>query len=135
MMSFRSSTARHRWRQAAAANRVQNEKIFSNSTDTRNGQKKRNHQPLAQWAVDLHRNVRKKSPRRNNSDGVIEYSKVLRKLKEMSSTLERSEMLEKDFEQDLRYLHEKLRYIDLKDAKEQATTEPVYSRVSTKTKT
>lgn len=105
---FRSSV-RRRW-QTTATKAVQNEKKGNRGKDKEHDSKRREYPSSDQWAVDLHRSAasHKTSQRKHYSDGRPEFDKVLRKLTEISSILERSALLERDFEKDLRIIQVKL---------------------------
>ena len=60
-----------------------------------------------QWADDVDREFPKGSLRKFNSDGYLEFDKALRKLTKVSSILERSATLEKDFEEDLQNIQKR----------------------------
>ncbi|KAL9975126.1 hypothetical protein ACROYT_G012244 [Oculina patagonica] len=112
---FRPSV-RRRW-QTTASKAVQNDREAGNSgKDKKHDSKKHDSKQRAhsspasvQWAIDLHRSVRlNTSQRKHYSEGRIEFDKVLRKLTEISSILERSALLERDYESDLRTIQVKL---------------------------
>ena len=97
---FRATVTR-RW-QKTAEDAVQGSSGATRSKDTASTSQK--HPSSVQWAIDLH----KTSQRKRYSEGQQQFDKALRKLAEVSSTLERSAMLERGFEKDLRTIQDKL---------------------------
>ena len=107
---LRGTAVRRRW-QKTASNAVQNDKLKQGKgcEDKKPDSMRQEHPPSVQWAVDLHRRLsHKTSKRKYYSDGRVEFDKVLRKLSEISSILERSALLERDFEKDLRTIQVQL---------------------------
>ena len=117
MMRVRASTVRRRRAQSATSS-FQKEKDLNNNKNQNQGstpEKKKS----VQWADDLDREFRKGPLRKFNSDGYLEFDKALRKLTEVSSMLERSATLEKDFEEDLQSIQKRLETeLDLKSTEE-----------------
>ena len=97
---FRASVTR-RW-QKAAKGAKQNSSDTTRSKNTDSTSHKR--PSSVQWAIDLH----KASQRKRYSESQLQFDKALRKLAEVSTVLERSAMLERSFEKDLRTLQDKL---------------------------
>ena len=117
MMRVRTSTVRRR-RAQSASSALQKEKDLSNKQN-RNQGSKREKKKSVQWADDVDREFPKGSLRKFNSDGYLEFDKALRKLTKVSSILERSATLEKDFEEDLQNIQKKLETeVDLKVTEE-----------------
>lgn len=97
---FRATVTR-RW-QKTAKSAVQNSSDSTRSKDTDSkGQK---HPSSVQWAIDLH----KATQRKHYSESQLQFDKALKKLAEVSTMLERSAMLERGFEKDLRTIQDKL---------------------------
>ena len=97
---FRATVTR-RW-QKTAKSAVQNSSDSGRSKDT--DSKGRKHPSSVQWAIDLH----KATQRKRYSESQLQFDKALKKLAEVSTILERSAMLERDFEKDLRTIQDKL---------------------------
>ena len=117
MMRVRASTVRRR-RAQSASSALQKEKDLSNKQN-RNQGSKREKKKSVQWADDVDREFPKGSLRKFHSDGYLEFDKALRKLTKVSSILERSATLEKDFEEDLQSIQKKLETeVDLKVTEE-----------------
>ena len=117
MMRVRASTVRRR-RVQSASSAQQKEKDLSNKQN-RNQGSTREKKKSVQWADDVDREFAKGSLRKFNSDGYLEFDKALRKLTKVSSILERSATLEKDFEEDLQNIQKKLETeVDLKVTEE-----------------
>jgi len=88
--------------------------------DEKKEELKRQHKKSVQWASELSDQLPKVSLRKCKSDGFIEFDRALKKLTEVSSLLERSATLEKNFEESLQSIQEKLNTdLDLKSANEQ----------------
>ena len=106
---FRPLTVRRRW-QTTASNVVQKEKEGNRGEEKKKNSVRQQPPSSVQWAVDLHRSVRNKtSQRKHYTDRpLVEFDKVLRKLTEISRLLERSALLERDFEKDLRTIQVQL---------------------------
>lgn len=117
MMRVRASTVRRR-RVQSASSALQKEKDLNNNQNRNQGsttEKKKS----VQWADDVDREFPKGSLRKFNSDGFLEFDKALRKLTKVSSILERSATLEKDFEEDLQNIQKRLETeVDLKVSEE-----------------
>lgn len=80
---------------------------------------KKQHKKSVQWASELADQIPKAPLRKCKSDSFIEFDQALKKLTKVSSLLERSETLEKDYEENLQSIQEKLKTgIDLKSADE-----------------
>lgn len=116
-MRVRASTVRRR-RAQSASSALQKEKDLNNNQNRNQGsttEKKKS----VQWADDVDRELPKGSLRKFNSDGFLEFDKALRKLTKVSSILERSATLEKDFEEDLQNIQKRLdTEVDLKVSEE-----------------
>ena len=102
----------------SASSAQQKEKDLSNKQN-RNQGSTREKKKSVQWADDVDREFAKGSLRKFNSDGYLEFDKALRNLTKVSSILERSATLEKDFEEDLQNIQKKLETeVDLKVTEE-----------------
>ena len=101
---FRASVTR-RW-QKAAKGAKENSSDANRSKNTDSTSHK--HPSSVQWAIDLH----KASQRKRYSESQLQFDKALRKLAEVSTVLERSAMLERSFEKDLRTIQDKLRPLE-----------------------
>lgn len=111
---FRATVTR-RW-QKTAKGAVQDSSDATRSKDTKHDSTHQKHPSSVQWALDLHRGLHKISQRKEYSDGHLQFDKALRKLTEVSTILERSAMLERGFEKDLRTIQAKLQIgIDLRE--------------------
>ena len=113
MMRVRASTVRRR-RAQSATTALQKEKDLDNNK-TRNHGTTREKKKSVQWADDPDREFHKGPLRKFNSDSYLEFDRALRKLTKVSSILERSATLEKDFEEDLQNIQKRLQTeLDLK---------------------
>ena len=118
MMRVRTSTIRRR-RTQSASSAQQKEKDVNKHQNGRNQSSTREKKKSVQWADDVDREFPKGSLRKFNSDGYLEFDKALRKLTKVSSILERSATLEKDFEEDLQNIQKRLETeVDLKVTEE-----------------
>ena len=116
-MRVRASTVRRR-RAQSASSALQKDKNLNNSQN-RNPGSTREKKKSVQWADVVDREFPKGSLRKFNSDGYLEFDKALRKLTKVSSILERSATLEKDFEEDLQNIQKRLKTeVDLKVTEE-----------------
>lgn len=68
----------------------------------------RQHKKSVQWASALANQLPDAPVRKCKSDGFLDFDQALKKLSEVSSLLERSTTLEKDFEENLNSIQEKL---------------------------
>ena len=117
-MRVRTSTIRRR-RTQSASSAQQKEKDVNKHQNGRNQGSTREKKKSVQWADDVDREFPKGSLRKFNSDGYLEFDKALRKLTKVSSILERSATLEKDFEEDLQNIQKRLETeVDLKVTEE-----------------
>jgi len=117
MMRVRTSTVRRRRTQSASS--AQQKEKDLNKHQNRNQGSTREKKKAVQWADDVDREFPKGSLRKFNSDGYLEFDKALRKLTKVSSILERSATLEKDFEEDLQNIQKRLETeVDLKVTEE-----------------
>lgn len=117
MMRVRASTVRRR-RTQSASSALQKEKDLNNN-QKRNLGSTREKKKSVQWADDVDREFPKGPLRKFNSDGYLEFDKALRKLTKVSSILERSATLERDFEEDLQNIQKRLETeVDLKVTEE-----------------
>lgn len=117
MMRVRASTVRRR-RAQSATTALQKEKDLNNNKNQIHGSA-RVKKKSVQWADDLDCDFRKGPLRKFHSDGYLEFDKALRKLTKVSSILERSATLEKDFEEDLQNIQKRLETeLDLKTTEE-----------------
>lgn len=119
-MRARPTTVRRRRAQSAssALSASQKEKGKNNNKNRKPGST-RQHKKSVQWADDPDHEFKKAPLRKYNSDGYLEFDNALRKLTKVSSILERSATLEKDFEEDLQSIQKKLATeLDLKNAEE-----------------
>lgn len=120
MMRFRPTTVRRR-RAQSASSALQKEKDSSNINHGSTRGKKKS----VQWADDCNHEFHKPPLRKYNSDGYLEFDKALRKLTRVSSMLERSATMERDFEEDLQSIQKKLLVeTDLEKAEETQEIEP-----------
>lgn len=105
---FRATVTR-RW-QKTAKDAVRDSSDATRSQEADSTRQK--HPPSVQWAIDLH----KKSQRKRYCEGQLQFDKALRKLTKVLTVLERSAMLERGFEKDLRTIQAKLQIdIDLRE--------------------
>lgn len=116
-MRVRASTVRRR-RAQSATTALQKEKDLNNNKNQNHGST-RVKKKSVQWADDLDCDIHKGPLRKFNSDSYLEFDKALRKLTKVSSILERSATLEKDFEEDLQNIQKRLETeLDLKTSEE-----------------
>ena len=97
---FRASVTRRWQKTAKSAAQDSSHSTRSNGTDSTS----KKHPSAVQWAIDLH----KVTQRKRYSESQLQFDKALRKLAEVSTILERSAMLERGFERDLRTIQDKL---------------------------
>ena len=97
---FRASVTRRWQKTAKSAAQDSSDATRSKGTDS----KSQKRASSVQWAIDLHKAIQRK----RYSESQREFDKALMKLAEVSTMLERSAMLERGFEKDLRTIQDKL---------------------------
>lgn len=120
MMRVRASTVRRR-RAQSATTALQKEKDLENNKNPNpnHAGTTREKKKSVQWADEPDREFHKRPLRKFNSDSYLEFDRALRKLSKVSSILERSATLEKDFEEDLQNIRKRLETeLDLKTPEE-----------------
>ena len=87
--------------------------------DDKKDEQMRKHKKSVQWASALSNQLPDAPLRKCKSEGFLEFDQALKKLSEVSSMLERSATLEKDFEENLNCIQEKLNTgVDLNSAED-----------------
>ena len=120
MMRFHAAYARPR-RKSESQNAEKTDIGVGKSPNKNDEREALQNNVSVQRAMGLRRKFDKKSMlRKQSTDGSKVYDKVMRKLQQMSSALERSETLERDFERDLNDLLGKLQCVDVEVVKERA---------------
>ena len=120
MMRFHAAYARPR-RKSESQNAEKTDIGVGKSPNKNDEREALQNNVSVQRAMGLRRKFDKKSMlRKQSTDGSKVYDKVMRKLQQMSSALERSETLERDFERDLNDLLGKLQCFDVEVVKERA---------------
>ena len=112
---MRSRSVSTRRRRAYSASSAPQKKVEDKNKEKPNRQHKRS----VQWASELAGHIQEAPIRKYKSDGFIDFDKALKKLSKVSSMLERSATLEKDFEENLQSIQEKLNTgIDFNDVED-----------------
>ncbi|CAH3154373.1 unnamed protein product [Pocillopora meandrina] len=120
MMRFHAAYARPR-RKSESQKAEKTDTGVGKSPNKNDERKALQNNVSVQRAMGLRRKFHKKSMlRKQSTDGAKVYDKVMRRLQQMSSALERSETLERDFERDLNDLLGKLQCVDFEVVKERA---------------
>lgn len=102
MMRSRSVSTRRR--RAYSTSSTPQKKVKDKNKEEPNRQHKRS----VQWASEVAGQIQEAPIRKCKSDGFIDFDKALSKLSKVSSMLDRSATLEKDFEENLQSIQEKL---------------------------